>query len=1628
MKIRKLLALLMVLSMVLAVMPAFGLTASAAITVGQGIVTSTGDAYAANSDDLIFDGSFESDEWESALTTGAYVDSSGGVSGKDSAIPMNTDEMMLEKGETAFVRVEGRTGDYAISPAFYAFTPDTSIPRYTNDENGPTSIKHYILNDNSAKRTTYYVSFWAKSLSDEAAKLRYYIGGVKANAEIPSSQSVAVSGEEWVQIDAVVEVNSGDYLLINVFDMGENAIALDDFEACVITKSSDANTFGQATAQWPTVFGYTDGQLISDDMVLPSASGKATVSWESSDPEIVDPVTGKIAMVRDNTPVTLWATLTYRTLSYTYTYNFTVAGFLDRIEAILTSGSLVGKYADPNTDVIDLPKTIPGFDGSVVSWASSDESIIAPDGTYNAPNEVGTVTLTATVTFAGETIVQDITVYVGAALKHSLIENGSFEVVEDDIVPGWTVGDLSPMNVGADGTFEYVTDPDTGNHFIVSKGHASWDDPNSIRLYVDLEPGKFYTLSFKMWYYGTGSSQESYTAAVLVPNKTQNINNGGFASVGTYGGFAYPGGSYNGRMTKNDGWQTVNVGLLKPDSNYHTLLISAEWLNKTDGGQTDGRWAFDDFILEEVVSDFTANVTINYLNQEGNSIKSSKTVRNQYGNIEYYADSSDKADITTGSGSRKKLYRYDPERSVDHVLVSRDASENVINLYFNELVASEVTINYLDRATGDSLKKAATDKSGVYVGYEYTVPDMHKEVITIKNEKFIYDSTSDDTIIISEDPKDNVINLYFNSLEDLVEDVVNIIENGDFSDGYTGWTTRTGAALSGGTIAMDSTIGKTALTISTGGRDSATAIGTSWKVTPGKQYYMSFWIGGSKPTAANYTYNRLTDAVNVNGGVRECAGNGLIEFGQEMTDGQWKHLEIVFTAQTDTVYFQSSWVDGLKLADFVLGEIGGVVSKVTINYLDSETNEPIKDSRTVNVTPGVYNVPAADKADFEQDGYIYVFNASKSQTSANVAEGSTESINLYFDKTATADITINFLDMATGNALKPAVTVSGAVGQSYTADSEYKTTITVDGTYYIYSVGASRDTITVSANASENVIDLYFEATNNLIPNGDFSDGLTGWTNRTDGAVTDGTVAYDNEIGANALTISTGGRSATNSIGTVWKVEVGKTYKLSFDVGGTKPTDRNYEYNVVSDARYHIEGESVAWDATGNIIIPYGEKMVNGKWTHMETTFEAKTDMVYFQSGWADTIKFANFMLTEVNTDIKGNVTINFLDVDTKASIKAQKFVNDITAGTTYTVDAADLANITVDGSVYYFVADKSDNTSITVKEGSNVINLYFKKLVNADVTIKFVDGAGNTIKNDVKVTEEVGNKYTASLANKAPITINGVTYVYDNTSVDAITVSDDAAANVITLYFTAVNNLIENGNFATNDTTGWTNRSDGTITDYTIAYDAEIGANALSIKTGGRAATASIGTVWKVEVGKTYVLSFDVGGAKPEAGNYQYNVVSDGRAHTESQTAWDVAGNIIIPFGETMENGKWTHMEAEFVAQTDMLYFESSWALDNMKFANFVLYEVDMNESRISISDNTVTVKAADEAVTGVLVIAQYDANGALVKAETKAITVDANTSADTTFETAAGATKVKAMVIKSFESLEPVLKSASK
>lgn len=90
---------------------------------------------------------------------------------------------------------------------------------------------------------------------------------------------------------------------------------------------------------------------------------------------------------------------------------------LEYLTALLTIEYATGDYPDSVTKDLGLPITFEEYEGVFVMWRSSNNAVIAPDGEVNRPSKNTDVTLTATITYNGET--KDVSFPLTVIADHS---------------------------------------------------------------------------------------------------------------------------------------------------------------------------------------------------------------------------------------------------------------------------------------------------------------------------------------------------------------------------------------------------------------------------------------------------------------------------------------------------------------------------------------------------------------------------------------------------------------------------------------------------------------------------------------------------------------------------------------------------------------------------------------------------------------------------------------------------------------------------------------------------------------------------------------------------------------------------------------------------------------------------------------------------------------------------------------------------------------------------------------------------------------------------------------------------------------------------------------------------------
>lgn len=595
----------------------------------------------------------------------------------------------------------------------------------------------------------------------------------------------------------------------------------------------------------------------------------------------------------------------------------------------------------------------------------------------------------------------------------------------------------------------------------------------------------------------------------------------------------------------------------------------------------------------------------------------------------------------------------------------------------------------------------------------------------------------------------------------------------------------------------------------------------------------------------------------------------------------------------------------------------------------------------------------------------------------------------------TAPVTIKFLDTE-GKELQEAVTVQAEVNMDYDVPASYKSipSETDDVYRYVYKYISSKSTDSVSVSAdSENVCTLVFQKEvqakgNNLIENGSFESGTTsGWANRQGTDITGATVEYDSSIGANVMKIATQGKSSTQNIGTVWNVEIGKEYTISFDIYTGEVLDaNNYQYNRLTDG--YALGDVGQRENSGNDILAWGASLTANSWNHFEKNFTATTDTLYFQSSWsAGEMKFTNFSLSEAS-EADGDDDV----VDTNAipiTIKYEDTEGNEIAEAQTVYAAAGTQKYTV-SSAYTTLEDKY--------EGS----LIYKYVYNEELSTSSI---GLSILRDNIVTL-VFDVYKAD--KNANIMVDGG--------------FEDSDGN----FSWGTWQSPETQNYFKDVCEGWFYKVNRDTNAAALYKESDIDAEDYALGTrwnDGTAGLCSLANFVPVEKGKTYLVSYDY---KHQTAGTDGSYIST--AFVSNKTIGANTNGNNIPQNVSTE---WQTNTFTITAPSDgYIYFHFSWvgsggpsASSNSGngpywyFDNFEVLEVITFENEITYSAGYAEILAED-GTTGYLVQAEYDDEGAL----TNVVISEELTLSQETVTRVAVTKGAKLMLVKDLVSLKPL------
>jgi len=220
---------------------------------------------------------------------------------------------------------------------------------------------------------------------------------------------------------------------------------------------SDQDLVDEALNTVAVTYASGDSQnSVTENLILPESIGEISISWTSGNPSVITNA-GVVTRPEDDTEVTLTATLTLGNVEETVDIKVTVKAAEEVVEpadaiAAVEIGGPVYMEGEVyvTTSNIELPETSLGFD---VTWTTSNEAVIALDGTVNRPYFGETdqvVTLTATIENEEMTYLVKVLAYTSKPTIQKLEE--AYTALLLDGISGGVGQDLNlPTEVGQEG-------------------------------------------------------------------------------------------------------------------------------------------------------------------------------------------------------------------------------------------------------------------------------------------------------------------------------------------------------------------------------------------------------------------------------------------------------------------------------------------------------------------------------------------------------------------------------------------------------------------------------------------------------------------------------------------------------------------------------------------------------------------------------------------------------------------------------------------------------------------------------------------------------------------------------------------------------------------------------------------------------------------------------------------------------------------------------------------------------------------------------------------------------------------------------------------------------------------------
>ncbi|WP_406841793.1 MucBP domain-containing protein [Lactococcus lactis] len=466
-------------------------------------------------------------------------------------------------------------------------------------------------------------------------------------------------------------------------------------------------------------------------------------------------------------------------------------------------------------------------------------------------------------------------------------------------------------------------------------------------------------------------------------------------------------------------WQNIGSGTVyKPEG--ENIWTSTELMENYDGSKDA-----DTYVWQPTTE--AADVTVKYLDTDGNEIHNAQTISGNVG--EAYDASTDTYKLAIDG------YTLDTTKLPDNATGTlSDTAQTVTYVYTkNPVKAADVTVKYLD-ADGNEIHKAQTISGNVGEAYDAST-DTYKLAIdgyTLDTTKLpdnatgtLSDTAQTVTYVYTKNPVKaaDVTVKYLDAEGNEIHKAQTI--SGNVGEAYDASTDTYKLAIDGYTLDTTKlpdnatgTLSDTAQTVTyvyTKNPVKAADVTVKYLDADGNEIHKAQTISGNVGEA----YDASTDTYKL-------AIDGYTLDTTKLPDNATGTLSD--TAQTVTYVYTKNPV---KAAD------------VTVKYLDAEGNE-IHKAQTISGNVGEAYDASTDTYKLDIDGYTLDTTKLPDNATGTLSE-TAQTITYVYTKNPVkaADVTVKYLD-ADGNEIHKAQTISGNVGEAYDASTDtYK--LDIDG-------------------------------------------------------------------------------------------------------------------------------------------------------------------------------------------------------------------------------------------------------------------------------------------------------------------------------------------------------------------------------------------------------------------------------------------------------------------------------------------------------------------------------------------------------------------------------------------------------